>query len=322
MSEHESVLVAPPGDGISCVKFSPVSTSLLVSSWDSTVRLYDVSQNISKATFNLKAASLCCGFWNDEKAFAGGLDKNVHILDLVKGADSSLGSHDKGISCLEWSSANQLLFTGSWDATSSVWDPRSSAKVTSIPTTDKVFSLSITDTRVIIATAGRHILIYDVRNMSQVEQIRESPLRHQTRKVACFPDGTGYALGSIEGRVAIEYFDMDPAIQTKKYAFKCHRRGELAFPVNSLAYHPIYGTFATGGGDGLVNIWDGSNKKRLCQLHPYPTSISSMAFSHDGSILVIASSYTFEEGDKPHPEDNIYIRYIQDVDVLPRPKES
>lgn len=26
------------------------------------------------------------------------------------------------------------------------------------------------------------------------------------------------------------------------YAFKCHRRGVLAFPVNDIAFHPIYGT--------------------------------------------------------------------------------
>jgi len=29
-----------------------------------------------------------------------------------------------------------------------------------------------------------------------------------------------------------------------------------------------YNTFATGGSDGFVNIWDGFNKKRLCQVIP------------------------------------------------------
>ena len=27
-----------------------------------------------------------------------------------------------------------------------------------------------------------------------------------------------------------------------------------------------HNTFATGGSDGFVNIWDGFNKKRLCQV--------------------------------------------------------
>ena len=103
--------------------------------------------------------------------------------------------------------------------------------------------------------------------------------------------------------MAIEYFDMNPEFQAKKYAFKCHRKGDKAFPVNAIAFHPAYGknsnhgtfffpslsvvliigTFATGGCDGIVNIWDAANKKRLSQLHPYPTSISSLAFRF-GSI--------------------------------------
>ena len=37
-----------------------------------------------------------------------------------------------------------------------------------------------------------------------------------------------------------------------------------------------------------VNIWDGYNKKRLCQFHRYPTSIASLSFANDGS-----SGHTF-----------------------------
>ena len=36
---------------------------------------------------------------------------------------------------------------------------------------------------------------------------------------------------------------------------------ETVHPVHTIAFHPR-GTFATGGGDGLVNVWDGANKKR------------------------------------------------------------
>ena len=53
---------------------------------------------------------------------------------------------------------------------------------------------------------------------------------------------------------------------------------ENIYPVNAIAFHNLHNTFATGGSDGFVNIWDGFNKKRLCQFHRYPTSISSLAF--------------------------------------------
>jgi len=59
-----------------------------------------------------------------------------------------------------------------------------------------------------------------------------------------------------------------------------------------------HGTFASGGGDGVVNIWDGYNRKRLRQYPKYPTSISSLSFNCTGRYLAIASSYQFEEGEK------------------------
>ena len=53
----------------------------------------------------------------------------------------------------------------------------------------------------------------------------------------------GYATGSVEGRIAVEYFDPDPKVQEKKYAFKCHRQTiddvDHVWPVNALAFHPV-----------------------------------------------------------------------------------
>jgi len=73
----------------------------------------------------------------------------------------------------------------------------------------------------------------------------------------------------LPGRVAVEYLDPKPDVQKKKYAFKCHRVKEdgieKIYPVNAIAFHDIYSTFATGGSDGFVYVWDGFNKKRLCQ---------------------------------------------------------
>lgn len=51
----------------------------------------------------------------------------------------------------------------------------------------------------------------------------------------------GYVLSSIEGRVAVEYFDPSLEVQKKKYAFKCHRvktEGiEYIYPVNAISFH-------------------------------------------------------------------------------------
>ena len=76
---------------------------------------------------------------------------------------------------------------------------------------------------------------------------------------------------------------------------------DVAYPVNVIAFNPAMGTFVTGGCDGLVNVWDGANKKRLHQYPAYPTSVAAVAFNSVGTMLAVASSYTFEQGDVVSP---------------------
>ena len=149
-------------------------------------------------------------------------------------------------------------------------------------------------------------------------------MKHQTRVLRCMPNSEGYALGTVEGRIAIEYIDMEEH-NRRTYSFKCHRiknkaKGtEDVYPVNAIAFHPIHGTFATGGCDGFVYTWDGNAKKRLAHFARYPTSVASIDFSADGSLLAVAASYTFEKGqlDKPEPEQ-IFVRSVAEDEVRPR----
>ena len=103
---------------------------------------------------------------------------------------------------------------------------------------EKVYTMSVCGEKLVVGTAGRKILVWDVRNMSYTLQKRESNLKYQTRAIRCFPNKQGFVLSSIEGRVAVEYLDTNPEVQKKKYAFKCHRIKEdgleKIFPVNAI----------------------------------------------------------------------------------------
>lgn len=184
--------------------------------------------------------------------------------------------------------------------------------------------MSVNNNKLVVGTSGRQVYIYDVRQMGSPEQVRESSLMNQTRCIRIFPNGAGYALSSIEGRVAIEFFDPSDSVQKKKYAFKCHRKTDgkvqTLFPVNAIAFHPTHGTFATGGCDGMVNVWDGENKKRICQYPQYRTSIASLDFNATGDLLAVAVSYTFEEGEKEHPGDTVLLRHVNDNEVKKKRK--
>jgi cell cycle arrest protein BUB3 len=197
--------------------------------------------------------------------------------------------------------------------------------------------------RLVLALASRLFYIFDVRKMGAPEQTRESSLKFLTRALACMSDGQGifpclwsslgsfrtsrshqlilflpgYATASVEGRIAVEYFDPSPAIQEKKYAFKCHRQTiddvDHVWPVNALAFHPTYNTFASGGSDATVSIWDHKVKKRLRQYTKYNAPVAALAFSADGSRLAIGASYTWdagEEGARTAERPSLFIREL------------
>eukprot|EP00030_Apusomonadida_sp_AF-17_P006957 a692_22.p1 GENE.a692_22~~a692_22.p1 ORF type:complete len:351 (+),score=110.39 a692_22:59-1054(+) len=330
MDANEVELATVLRDGVSSLDLSTQNgtTFLLAASWDQTVYLHNIDTNMLSTHVPNSCPVLDARFLGASLEIAHvGVDSKVTLVDLTSGLSTELGSHDAPARTLRYSDAVRSLVTGSWDKTMRIWDPRAAGRATAtVQLPDKAFALDTTGYRVVVGTAGRHVHIYDVRMLGgEPEQRRESSLKHQTRCIAANPSGTGYALSSIEGRVSLEFFDLSPAAQAQKFAFKCHRvKGddgvETAFPVNALAFHSGFGTFASGGCDGFVNVWDGANRKRVSQLRRYPTSIAALAFSQNGQHLAIASSYTHEEGEKEHPRDQIFIRRVLEAEVAPRAK--
>ena len=72
-------LSSPPRDGITAMHFAKAGGGggdlLLVSSWDQMVRLYSVSSNTLRYTYDHKAPALdCCFVDNDKSVVSCGLD--------------------------------------------------------------------------------------------------------------------------------------------------------------------------------------------------------------------------------------------------------
>ena len=240
----EFELNQPPTDGITNVVFSPAANSpqLLCSSWDNSVRLFNVAQNSLQIMYTHQYSVLDCCFAEPTKAFSGGLDRTLKNFDFPSQTEGVLGTHEDAIRCVEYCPELGIVVTGSWDKTIKLWDPRQKHGVgTYDQNGELVYSMSLCGDRLVVATSNRRVLVWDLKNMQFAEQRRASSLKYQTRCIQCFPNKQGFVLSSIEGRVAVEYLDTDAEVQKKKYAFKCHRvkqeGTEYIYPVNAIAFH-------------------------------------------------------------------------------------
>jgi len=289
------------------------------------VRLYDVDANEQKSKYDHRAAVLACCFADSNKGFSGGLDTSVRELDLATEKIHHLGQHSDSISAMNFSRDANVLITGSWDRTLRFWDPRASnPQQASHDVPERIYQMDLVNHTLVVAMASRLFNIYDIRKMDTAAQTRESSLKFMTRALACMVDGQGYATASVEGRIAVEYFDPSPEIQEKKYAFKCHRQTiqdvDHVWPVNALAFHPVYNTFASAGSDGTVSIWDHKLKKRLRQYPKYHSAVPSIAFNCNGTKLAVGVSYTWDEGEegaKTTERPSVFVRTTGD-EVKPK----
>jgi len=328
---------AHPGQSVSSLSFSPTARhSLLAASWDCSVRVYDTTPCPTPAAGAAGAAAEPQGFRCNAQhvlpapvldvchdaqghvAYTGGLDKSVHAISLTDGGGRRvLGpqAHVEAVSAVAFNAAHQCLFSGSWDGSVCVFDPRQATALQARLELQsaQVYSLATAANTLVAATGGKRLLLFDARYMSAPMETRPSPLKTQLRSVAMRPDGECFAVGSTEGRVAVEYVEAGNAeAQSRKYAFKCHRQGDVAFPVNAVAFNPnpaSHSVFATGGSDGCVSVWLGERRKRQQSLPVLPVPVAALAYNSDGSQLAIASSHTFE-GSQPGDAllNNLYIR--------------
>lgn len=122
----------------------------------------------------------------------------------------SLGGKN-AVSCLA-AMEGSLVASAGWDGQFNLWDVRTSGTtpLSSLALPAKAFCMDYdpAHNRIVVCTAGRRTCIIDVRG-GKVELVlnRESSLKYQTRCVKFFPKGVGLALGSIEGRVAVEFLE-------------------------------------------------------------------------------------------------------------------
>ena len=224
---------------------------------------------------------------------------------------------------------NPYLVTGSWDKTVKYWDCRQQQAIASLQCQERVYTMDARNSLLVIGTADRYINIVNLASPDKFYKTIQSPLKFQTRIVSCFTDATGFAVGSIEGRCAIQYVEEKDA--TLNFSFKCHRETPTTGPnrdvsqvysVNAISFHPQHGTFSTAGSDGTFHFWDKDAKHRLKGYPAVGGTITSTNFSSKGTIFAYAVSYDWSQGYQKHTQgmtNKVMLHGIQGDETKPRP---
>ena len=269
--------------------------------------------------------------WADDgsKVFIASTDKQVKCWDLASDQVAQVAQHDAAIKTCHWIKGTNYtcLMTGSWDKTLKFWDTRTPQPMMSIQLPERCYCADVDYPMAVVGTAGRHVLIYSLENKPTQFKQQESPLKYQHRTVSVFRDKkkapTGYALGSIEGRVAIQY--VSPLNPKDNFTFKCHRSNGSSgyqdiYAVNDIAFHPVHGTLATVGSDGTFSFWDKDARTKLKSSETLDQSITKCCFNSNGQIFAYAVGYDWSKGHEyynPQKKTYIFLRSCYD-ELKPR----
>ncbi|KAI7850467.1 WD40-repeat-containing domain protein [Circinella umbellata] len=329
MDPKDFEVAQPPSDGISSMAFSSQTDFLSVASWDNQVRIYEVQASgntLPKAAYSHEGPVLDVKWSKDgSKICSVGADKAARMYDVATGQSTQIAQHTEAIKCVQFLDiGQQVIATGSYDKTIKYWDMRTPNPIATVQLPERCYTMDSSGLLMVVGTAEKHVCIFDLSNPAVIFKQTMSPLKWQTRVVSCFPDNKGYAIGSIEGRVGIQY--VDDKEQSKNFSFKCHRDEQKnVFSVNDISFHPIYGTFSTAGSDGTVSFWDKDSKQRLKPFSNVQGTIPCTTFNRNGTIFAYAVSYDWSKGYKfatpSTPTNNpnkIYLHAVRDEDVKPR----
>ncbi|KAK4337250.1 hypothetical protein RND71_043719 [Anisodus tanguticus] len=195
--------------------------------------------------------------------------------------------------------------TGSWDKTLKFWDTRQAQPLLTVNLSERVYCADMVYPMAAIGLANKQVLIYQLENQPTEYKRVDSNLKFQSRCISIFCDKKntpcGFGLGSVEGRVSIQYVNGIPNPKDN-FTFKCHRSAGVIngyqdiYAVNDIAFHPIHGTLATIGSDCKYGFWDKDARTKLKTSDQLEGPVTKCAINARGEIFAYAIGYDWSKG--------------------------
>lgn len=341
-------------DTVQSLKFIKMNNQNILASggWDNSIRLFNVQYQLNSLNNfnnnnNAKSASInanmiatkqlnnpvlgLCWKPNTSNLLISDCEGGLFNYDIQSNNIIQIGKHNAGCKEITYynENNNSILISGSWDKYLNFWDFRQPNPINSINLQGKIQTVSCSKELLIVGYDALDLAYYDMRKFGlnfQSEITFKSHLKLNTKTVATFPNGDGYVIGSIEGRIAVKYINANKnyrdiksniLIEPKDFGYRSHRIGSDIYAVNTIAFNYGYNSsFATGGGDGSFAIWDKDSKLKL-RVGNFEdrAPITALDYNYSGDMLAYAAGNDWGKGlYSNNYKPRIGIHYLQECE--------
>lgn len=253
-----------------------------VTAKDGTVRIWEMATGVLARTLIGQAEGQAqwindAVFLDDTRLAAVSQDGTLRLWNARNGVQTAVRhGHESGVTAVARHRDGSLI-TGSLDGTLRMWSPDAAGAVS---TTEAMYGVVISSDGARVATTGWKGLIktFDARTSRELTSFvghGQSGIR-----IDWSGDGRHFATTGNDGKVML----WDAATGEKRSELLGAKGGE---PV---VFHPGSGLVAGEGPDGVAKVWRVSDGSEEASLVEGPGNISDIAWSPDGTLLVVAAT--------------------------------
>ncbi|MDB9312890.1 DnaJ domain-containing protein [Spirulina sp. CS-785/01] len=275
-------------DIVTSIAMSPDGRTFATSSYDETVRLWQLSTGQQLRVFNGHGDQVyCVAISPDNRMIAsGGADRNIKLWNLDTGQQiRTLGGwfmgHTDSVLSVAFHPDSKRLASGGADQTVRLWKLTTGKEIKTISGySSAVTSVNISPNGRTLVTAGLEKAI-KLRYMGSGRLIRSLRDRYKILAVAFAPNGATFASAGSDHLIRLWELKTSRVLKL----FRGHTD-----QVCSLAFTADGKMLISGSWDNTIKVWQVATGREICTLNDHENRVLAVAVCPEGRKLVSCSA--------------------------------